>query len=117
MTPPSPEPFPPSGASISEELLVRLARLEEQMRHVVAAVDKLAERDSELESGLRAMSDRFSVAMSTQAEALRDSLQHLTDKFVSREDWAFWKSLLTAGVIAMIAYGWHAMLGSFGLHR
>jgi len=117
MTPPPADPLSATGVTITEELLVRLARLEEQMRHVVAAVDKLAERDAEQDSDMRTMSDKFTAALADQAETFRASLRDLTDRFVSREDWAFWKSLLTAGVLAMIAYAWHALIGSLGPHR
>ena len=37
-------------ASIAEELVERLARLEEQMRQVVRVVEKLSNRDTELET-------------------------------------------------------------------
>jgi hypothetical protein len=96
---------------MTDELVDRLARLEEQMRYVVAAVEKLSTRDAELDASLRAMSDRFTQALAGQAETFRASLQDVTSKFVSREDWAFWKSLLTASMLALLAYGWNALLG------
>jgi hypothetical protein len=99
---------------MTDELVDRLARLEEQMRYVVAAVEKLGTRDAALDASFRAMSDRFTLAMASQAETFRESLQDVTGKFVSREDWAFWKSLLTAWMLALLAYGWNALLG---MHR
>jgi len=96
---------------MTDELVVRLARLEEQMRYVVTAVEKLGNRDAELDASFRAMSERFNLALASQAETFRESLQDVTGKFVSREDWAFWKSLLTASLLALLAYGWSALLG------
>ncbi len=97
--------------AVADEVVDRLARLEEQMRQVVVAVDKLANRDTELDASFRAMSDRFSASLGSQAEIFRSSLEETTKKFVSREDWAFWKSLLTAALLAMIAYGWSNLTG------
>ncbi len=101
-----------SNPPMTDELVDRLARLEEQMRYVVAAVEKLGTRDAELDASFRAMSDRFTLALASQAETFRASLQDVTGKFVSREDWAFWKSLLTASMLALLAYGWNALLGA-----
>ena len=98
-------------AAMADEVVERLARLEEQMRHVVIAVEKLSNRDAELDASLRAMSDRFSVSLATQAETFREAIHDITEKFVSREDWAFWKSLLTGAILALIAYGWTALIG------
>jgi len=103
---PNQTPNPP----ITDELVERLARLEEQMRYVVSAVEKLGTRDAELDASFRAMSDRFALALASQADTFRESLQDVTGKFVSREDWAFWKSLLTASMLALLAYGWNTML-------
>jgi hypothetical protein len=100
--------------AVADELVERLARLEEQMRQVLAAVERLSSRDAELEASLRALADRFAAALDAQAAAFRDSLRDVTDKFVSREDWAFWKSLLTAGLLALIAYGWTTLIGRPG---
>lgn len=96
--------------AMADEVVERLARLEEQMRHVLMAVEKLSNRDAELDASLRAMSDRFSAALTTQTETFREAIQDVTEKFVSREDWAFWKSLLTAAILALIAYGWSALI-------
>lgn len=93
------------------EIVERLARLEEQMHQVVAAVEKLTNRDSELEASLRDLSVRFGDALDRQAETFRTTLAELAEKFVSREDWVFWKSLLTAGLIGLTAYGWTALVG------
>lgn len=101
--------------AVVDEVVERLARLEEQMRHVVLAVEKLGNRDTELEDGLRQMSERFSAALTSQAETFQDSLKEVTESFVSREDWAFWKSLLMAALLALLAYGWNALTGT--LHR
>jgi hypothetical protein len=103
--------MPTSNPLMTDELVDRLARLEEQMRYVVVAVEKLGTRDAELDASFRAMSDRFTLALASQAETFRASLQDVTGKFVSREDWAFWKSLLTASMLALLAYGWNALLG------
>ena len=109
-----PSRTPSSGGlvAVADEVVDRLARLEEQMRNVVAAVDRLSSRDSELDASLRAMSDRFTTSLAAQAEMFRSSLEETTTKFVSREDWAFWKSLLSAGVLALIAYGWTSLTGA-----
>jgi predicted nuclease with TOPRIM domain len=109
---------PPNAAplaAMADELVERLARLEEQMRHVVTAVERLANRDTELDASVRALSDRFTSALSGQAEVLRESLEEVTDKFVTRDDWVFWKNLLTTGFIALIAFGWNALISGF--HR
>ena len=97
-------------ASLADELLERLARLEEQMMHVLAAVEKLSGRDSELEVSLRSLSERFSEAMDAQAEAFRSALNERTVRFVSREDWMFWKSLLVAALLSLTAYGWSSLI-------
>ena len=97
--------------AMADEVVERLARLEEQMRHVVNAVEKLANRDAELDASLRAMSEKFNEALAGQAEMFRTSLRDITERFVSREDWSFWKSLLTAALLALLAYGWSALLG------
>ena len=101
--------------SMAEELVERLARLEEQMRHVVTAVEKLTGRDSEIDESLRQLSDRLTASLTTQAEMFHDSLREVTETFVSREDWTFWKSLLVAAFLALIAYGWNTLVG--GAHR
>src|SRR5947209_1973887 len=69
---------PSPGAS--DEVIVRLARLEEQMRHIVHAVEKLANRDAELDASLRAMSDRFTAALADQGETFRESVRQVCDK-------------------------------------
>ena len=96
--------------AMADEVVERLARLEEQMRHVVNAVERLADRDTELDASLRAMSEKFNEALAAQAETFRASLRDITERFVSREDWSFWKSLLTAALLALIAYGWSALI-------
>lgn len=98
--------------AITDELVERLARLEEQMRHVVTAVERLSNRDAELEASLRSLAERFTAALEAQAETFRQSLRDVTEKFVSREDWAFWKSLLTGALLALIAYGWSTLIGT-----
>ncbi|MGC8474786.1 MAG: hypothetical protein ACP5NP_00390 [Acetobacteraceae bacterium] len=121
---PSPSPSPrkrggPSASTrkslrlvaVADELVERLARLEEQMRQVLSAVERLSSRDAELDASLRSMAERFSAALDVQAETFRASLKDVTDRFVSREDWVFWKSLLTAALLALVAYGWAAMTG------
>jgi len=102
------------GAGI-EEVVERLVRLEEQMRHVAIAVEKLASRDAELEESLRAMSERFNTSLATQRELFQASLKEVTESFVSREDWTFWKNLLMAAFIGLIAFGWNSLIGV--LHR
>ncbi len=101
--------------AVVDEVVERLARLEEQMRHVVLAVEKLGNRDSEIEESLRLMSERFSAGLASQGEMFQESLKEVTESFVSREDWAFWKSLLTAALLALIAYGWNSLTS--GLHH
>lgn len=100
--------------AVADELVERLARLEEQMRQVLTAVEQLSNRDAELEASLRALADRFAAGLDAQAETFRDSLRDVTEKFVSREDWAFWKSLLTAALLALIAYGWTTLISRRG---
>lgn len=104
----------PLGA-MADELVERLARLEEQMRHVVTAVEKLSSRDSEIDESLRQLSDRFTASLAAQADSFHESLREVTETFVSREDWAFWKSLLVAAFLALIAYGWSTLIGT--VHR
>ena len=99
------------AVAVADDIIERLARLEEQMRHAVAALEKLSSRDAELDASLRSMSERFSEALSLQAETFRESLRDVTERFVSREDWSFWKGLLTAALVALIAYGWSALIG------
>ena len=109
----NPTPFSSGPLSaISDEVIVRLARLEEQVRHIVTAVEKLANRDAELDASLRAMSDRFTAALAEQAETFRESVRQVCDKFVTRDDWTFWKNLLTGAFIALIAFGWNVLVGS-----
>lgn len=96
--------------SLAGELLDRLARLEEQMMHVLAAVEKFSSRDSELEVSLRSLSERFSQALDAQAESFRSALNDFTVRFVSREDWMFWKSLLVAALLSLTAYGWSSLM-------
>ena len=98
--------------AVTDEVVDRLARLEEQVRQLAASVDKLASRDAELDASLRAISDRFTAGLAAQSEMFRASLDETTKKFVSREDWAFWKSLLTAALLALIAYAWASLTGS-----
>lgn len=98
--------------AVSDEIVERLARLEEQMRHVVNAVEKLTNRDAELDMYLRTISDRFTAALATQAESLRESVRQIGDKFMTRDDWAFWKNILTGGLLALIALGWSVLIGA-----
>ena len=100
--------------AMADELVERLARLEEQMRHIASAVERLSNRDTELDASLRGLSDRFNEALAAQAEAFRTSLADIAERFVSREDWAFWKSLLTAALLALIAYGWGTLISIRG---
>lgn len=95
--------------ALADEVAERLARLEEQMRYVVNAVEHLSSRDSELEASLRELSERFNQALATQAETFRVGLAEIAERFVSREDWSFWKNLLTAALLALVAYGWGAL--------
>lgn len=97
--------------TMADEVVERLARLEEQMRHVVNAVERLANRDTELDASLRAISDRFNDSLAAQAELFRASLRDVTERFVSREDWSFWKNLLTVALLALVAYGWTSLVG------
>ena len=99
-------------ASIAEELVERLARLEEQMRQVVRVVEKLSNRDTELETSLRQLSERFSEALDSQADTFRIAIKELATQFVRREDWIFWKNLLTAGLLSIAAYGWGSLLAA-----
>lgn len=99
---------------LADEVASRLARLEEQVRYVVTAVERLSSRDTELEASLRDISERFNQALTAQAEAFRANLSEIADRFVSRDDWSFWKSILTAALLALTAYGWGAL---FGLRR
>jgi predicted nuclease with TOPRIM domain len=102
------EPFLASGV---EEVVERLARLEEQMRHVATAVEKLANRDAELDASLRAISEHFNASLTSQREMFQASLKEVTESFVSREDWLFWKNLLMAAFIGLIVFGWNSLIG------
>jgi hypothetical protein len=97
--------------ALADEVAERLARLEEQMRYVVTALEHLSGRDSELEARLRELSDRFNQALTAHADSFRASLGEITDRFVSRDDWAFWKNLLTAALLGLLAYGWSTLSG------
>ena len=108
-------PGTPPSLGLTDEVVERLARLEEQMRHVVIAVEKLANRDAELDASLRAMCDRFTSALASQSEMFRASLKEVTQNFVGRDDWAFWKSLLMAALFALMAFSWKTLTGD--LHR
>ena len=101
--------------AVADEVVERLARLEEQMRHVINAVERMANRDAELDLSVRALSDRFTSALAGQAEVFRESIEEVTNKFVTRDDWVFWKNLLTAAFIALIALGWNTLVA--GNHR
>jgi hypothetical protein len=68
----------PQAPVTTSDLVVRLTRLEERMQQVVTAIEKLAKRDAEFEDALRAMSDRFNITMSAQAEAFCNSLLRTT---------------------------------------
>lgn len=103
------------GLAVTDEVVDRLARLEEQVRQLAASVDKLANRDAELDASFRVLSDRFTSGLAAQSELFRSSLEETSKKFVSREDWALWKSLLTAALLAMIAYGWTSLTSA--IHR
>lgn len=96
--------------TMADEVVERLARLEEQMRHVVNAVERLANRDAELDTSLRAISEKFNDSLAAQAELFRASLRDVTERFVSREDWSFWRNLLTAALLALVAYGWSSLV-------
>lgn len=96
--------------TMADEVVERLARLEEQMRHVVNAVERLANRDTELDASLRMISDRFNDSLAAQTELFRASLRDVTERFVSREDWSFWRNLLTAALFAFVAYGWSSLV-------
>ncbi len=102
-------PSPVQIASIAEELVERLARLEEQMRQVVRVVEKLSSRDTELETSVRQLAERFSQALENQAHTFREAMNDLAAQFVRREDWIFWKNLLTAGLLSIAAYGWGSL--------
>jgi hypothetical protein len=98
-----------SFIAIADEVVDRLARLEEQMRYVGNAVEKLATRDSEIEANLRQLAEKFAAGLAEQNEMFQNSLQEVTQSFVSREDWAFWRSLLMAALLTLVAYGWNAV--------
>ena len=96
---------------VADQLVERLARLEEQMRHVVTAVEKLSSRDAEIDESLRKLSDRFSTSLAEQADSFRESLRKVTETYVSREDWTFLRSLLVAVFLAFFAYCWNILIG------
>ncbi len=102
----------PPLVEVADRLVERLARLEEQMRHVVTAVEKLSNRDAEIDESLRKLSDRFSTSLAAQADSFRESLRKVTETYVSREDWAFWRSLLVAAFLALLAYCWNILIGA-----
>jgi hypothetical protein len=59
-------PNSPQDVGVTDEVVERLIRLEEQMRHIIWAVEKLASRDAELDASFRATSDRFTGSCSTR---------------------------------------------------
>jgi hypothetical protein len=61
------------------------------------------------------MSDRFTAALAPQSEMFRTSLEQTEPRFLSREEWGFWKSMLTAALVALVGYGWASLTGA--LHR
>ncbi len=102
-------------AAMANEVVDRLARLEEQVHQLAVSVDKLASRDAELDASFRGVSERFTAALNGQSEMFHHSLEETTKRFVTREDWTFWKNLLTAALFAMMAYGWSNLTGT--MHR
>ena len=67
-----------SVSAATNDLVARLARLEERMNDVFVAVEKLAIRDAEFDASLRSISEHFSLALAAQAEEFRKSLVALT---------------------------------------
>src|SRR5579875_3348162 len=69
-----------SRAHIAEEVGARIAALEVEMRNVVIVLDRLTSRHTELDHGLRDVSERHNRALTDLAEKFFRSLQDMTDK-------------------------------------
>jgi hypothetical protein len=102
---------PRSGAAIAEDVLERLARLEEQLRSLAAAVERLGDRDTHLDQGMRILVDRVQSMVTGQAEDFRESLERLSGKFASREDMAMVKALVLAAIGTLSAFAFRRITG------
>jgi DNA anti-recombination protein RmuC len=114
-------------AAIGEEFASRIAALEVEMRNVVNVLDRLTSRHTELDHGLRDVSDRHNRALTDLAEKFSRSLQEVTEKStgemkqikessanelkavressLKREDFAWIRGVVTTAISALITAG------------
>jgi hypothetical protein len=115
------------AAAFGEEFASRIAALEVEMRNVVNVLDRLASRHTELDHGLRDVSDRHNRALSDMAEKFSRSLQEVTEKSATemkqikessaselklvresslkREDFVWIRGVVTTALSALITAG------------
>ncbi len=93
----------------TDEIIQRLTRLEEQVRQLAASVERLAARDAESDGNVHRLSERIADAIAEQNATFQESLKDVTDTFVSREEWFFWRNLMTAALLASLAYAWNLL--------
>lgn len=96
---------------IAEDVLERLARLEEQIRVLAVAVERLGGRDADLDQGMRTLADRVQSMMAEQAQDFRDGLERLSGRFASREDMTMVKGLVLAAIGTLSAFAFHRITG------
>ncbi|HTW27884.1 MAG TPA: hypothetical protein VME92_12210 [Acetobacteraceae bacterium] len=94
-----------------DDLLERLARVEEQLHSVAAAVERLATRDTDLDQGMRALAERVQSGLLAQAQEFREMIERLSGKYASREDLAMIKGLLVAAFGSLSAFAFHRITG------
>ncbi len=119
-------PRPPFLAN-KEDPSARIAALEVEIRNAVNALDRLANRHSELDHALRDSSDRQTRALSDLAEKFARSLQDVTDKSATemraikegsavelkairesalkREDFIWLRGVVTTAISALVTAG------------
>jgi hypothetical protein len=110
-----------------EEFAARIASLEVEMRNVVHGLERLTSHNSELDHGLRNVSERHNRALSELAEKFFRSLQEMTEKSagemkqikdssasemsilresaLKREDFAWIRGVVTTAISALITAG------------
>jgi DNA anti-recombination protein RmuC len=116
----------PRGHAV-EEFASRIAALEVEMRNVVSVLDRLTSRHTELDNGLREMSDRHTRALTDLTEKFFRSLQEMTEKSANemklikessaselkslrenslrREDFAWIRGVVTTALSALVTAG------------
>lgn len=116
-----------SRGHAAEEVAARIAALEVEMRNVVTVLDRLTSSHTELDHGLRDVSERHNRALADLAERFFRSLQDMTDKSASemkqikdssaselksiresslkREDFAWIRGVVTTALSALVTAG------------